>query len=289
LWTTEEHGHGPLIFITVLWLFWQRRDALRSPSEMIPPDTTKHGSAVTDNAANLCYRESDEGRVRIQDKSCGTGSDTPTYPIFGSLVLGFGLLLYVVGRSQDIIIFELGSQIPVLVGTLLITHGFKTVRILWFALFFIIFMLPLPGFLVDAVTGPLKQQVSVLTESILYAVGYPIARSGVMLEIGPYQLLVADACSGLNSMFSLSALGILYLYLEQHTGILQNSIIVLSILPIAFIANVLRVIALVLITYYLGDEAGQGFLHGFAGIVLFVSALSCLLLLDWLLGRVLQS
>jgi exosortase/archaeosortase family protein len=57
------------------------------------------------------------------------------------------------------------------------------------------------------------------------------------------------------------------------------------VIPIAFIANVIRVIILVLVTYYLGDEAGQGFVHGFAGMVLFAVALTLMLATDKLLGR----
>jgi exosortase B len=205
-------------------------------------------------------------------------------PVLGSLILLFGLLLYVVGRSQDIYIFDIGSQIPVLIGILLLTRGVPALKALWFPLFFIVFMIPLPSFFVDAVTGPLKQHVSELAEAILYQAGYPIARSGVTLTIGQYQLLVADACSGLNSMFSLSAMGVLYLYLMRHTSWLRNGVIIASLLPIAFVANVVRVIILVLITYHFGDEAGQGFLHGFAGILLFIISLLFLFVLDGVLG-----
>ena len=204
----------------------------------------------------------------------------------GWMLLIIGLLAYALGRSQDILMFEIGSQIPVILGALLITLGTKSARALWFALFFLLFMIPLPGFVVDAATGPLKQYISVIAEQVLYAVGYPIARSGVTLTIGPYQLLVADACSGLHSMFSLSAMGLLYLHLMQHTSTTRNLIIIAAILPIAFVANIVRVMVLVLVTYHLGDEAGQGFLHGFAGIMLFVIGLLFLFVLDWLLGFV---
>src|SRR5207344_1473437 len=96
-------------------------------------------------------------------------------------------------------------------------------------------------------------------ENILHAAGYPIGRTGVVLIVGQYQLLVADACSGLNSMFSLSALGFLYLYLMRRASVLHNALIVASILPIAFAANIVRVLVLILVTYHFGDAAGQGF------------------------------
>jgi len=202
----------------------------------------------------------------------------------GWALLIIGLLLYALGRSQDILLFEVGSQVPVILGALLITQGTQAARALWFALFFLLFMVPLPGFLVDAATGPLKQYISIIAENVLYAAGYPIARSGVMLTVGPYQLLVADACSGLHSMFSLSAMGLLYLYLMRRTSPTRNLLLIAAILPIAFAANVVRVMLLILVTYHLGDEAGQGFLHGFAGILLFVVGLLFLFVVDWALG-----
>jgi len=207
--------------------------------------------------------------------------------ISGWLLLLFGLLLYVLGRSQGVMVLDIGSQIPVLVAILLITRGIPAIRVLWFPLFFLVFMIPLPGMLVDVVTGPLKQQISELVEMVLYWAGYPIARSGVTLTIGQYQLLVADACSGLHSMFSLSALGLLYLYMMQYRSWSRNALLIASILPIAFIANTVRVVILVLVTYYLGDEAGQGFIHGFAGILLFMVSLLFLFTLDAILGWVL--
>ena len=148
-------------------------------------------------------------------------------------------------------------------------------------------MIPLPGIIVDAVTGPLKQWISAIVVELLYYVGYPISRNGVVLTIGQYQMLVADACSGLHSMYSLSALGTLFMYIMARRSTLHNAIMLASILPIAFVANIVRVIALVLITYHLGDEAGQGFLHGAAGIVLMLVALVCFFALDALLARIL--
>ena len=126
---------------------------------------------------------------------------------------------------------------------------------------------------VDTVTMPMKMAVSYVAELILYGAGYPIARSGVILQIGQYKLLVADACAGLHTLFTLEALGLLYLNLVRHDSLLRNVALAILIVPISFCANVIRVMTLTLVTYHFGDAAGQGFLHGFAGMVLFLSAL----------------
>lgn len=209
-------------------------------------------------------------------------------PLLGWPVFLFGLLLYVAGRAFNISILELGSQGVVVAGLLLLMRGWGAIRLAWFPVIYFIFMVPLPGMLVDAITGPLKMWISDIVETLLYAVGYPISRSGVILSIGQYQLQVADACSGLHSMFSLSALGTLFMYIMNRKSRLHNAVMLVSILPIAFVANIIRVIVLVLVTYHMGDEAGQGFLHGAAGMVLMIAALLFFFALDKLLETVIK-
>lgn len=206
----------------------------------------------------------------------------------GWLMLGFGMLCFAFGHSQAIVIIEVGSQILVLAGLLLLFKGRAGLRLCWFPLFFLIFMVPLPGPLVAAVTTPLKSAVSAVASSLMHALGFPIGRSGVVLTIGPYQLLVADACAGLNSMFTLEALVLLYMNLMGYKDPVRNVLLALSAIPISFCANVVRVIILVLVTYYFGDEAGQGFVHGFAGMVLFLVALTLTIALDNLFGLVIR-
>lgn len=201
-------------------------------------------------------------------------------PVAGYAVLGFACLLFTVGFSQDIIIFAIGSQIFVLAALALIYRGWRGLRMIWFPLFFMAFMLPLPEALVAAVTAPLKSAVSAVASQILYVTGYPVGRSGVILTVGQYQLLVADACAGLNSMFTLEALGMLYMNLMNYTSVARNVTLAVLLVPIAFLANVCRVMILVLVTYYFGDAAGQGFVHGFAGMVLFIVALVLMLAVD---------
>jgi exosortase B len=219
-----------------------------------------------------------------------TIQDTPAQPrgAVGWPLLVFGLLLYILGRSQDIILFELGSLLLVLPAVLLIQRGTAALKACWFPIFFLFFMIPLPGPVVDALTLPMKTAVSWATENILHAAGYPISRSGVILHLGQYQLLVANACAGLHTLFSLEALGLLYLHLTRHESWARNTALAILIVPISFTANVIRVLTLSLVTYHFGDEAGQGFLHGFAGMVLFVSALLLIIAIDSLIQFVLD-
>jgi exosortase B len=201
----------------------------------------------------------------------------------GSVTLGAGLFLYFVGRSQNLPLFEVTAHLPILAGTALLVWGPAALRVLWFPLFFLVFMIPLPGFVIVALTSNMKQYVSVAAESALYHAGYPIARDGVVISIGIYRMLVADACSGLNSIYSLAALGLLYMHITYRPGLARNAILLLAIVPIAVVANILRVIALILLTYHFGDDVGQGFMHNLSGVLLFVVALLALMSLDGVL------
>lgn len=194
--------------------------------------------------------------------------------------LALGIAAYVLGRSQVIWTLEIGAQILMLVGLLLAFLGPRALRVAAFPLCFLLFMVPWPGDWVAAVTTPLKTAVSAVATSMLYHLGYPVGRSGVILTVGPYQLLVADACAGLNSMFTLEALGLLYMNLMRYTDVARNITLAVLIIPIAFIANVVRVLILVLVTFHFGDAAGQGFVHDFAGLVLFLVALVLILVVD---------
>jgi exosortase B len=200
--------------------------------------------------------------------------------------LVFGLFCYLLGRTQQLDTIEVASQIFVLAGAMLLMKGWPAVRLMVFPLFFLIFMVPLPSVLVQIVTVPLKMAVSWCAENILHAAGYPVARTGVIISVGQYQLLVADACAGLNSMFTLEALGLLYMNLMNYKNIKRNIALALLVVPISFVANIVRVMILVLVTYHFGDEAGQGFVHDFAGMVLFMVALVLILTTDSLLGLV---
>lgn len=209
-------------------------------------------------------------------------------PRTGGLIFILSLLTYILGRSQDILMLDMGAQTLLIVALILQFKGWATLKAVWFPLFFMVFMIPLPGFFVDAVTMPMKIAVSQVAEHVLYWFDYPVARNGVILQIGQYQLLVADACAGMHTLISLEALGLLYLNLVKHDSLARNVILALFIVPISFTANTIRVIAITLVTYYFGDAVGQGFVHGFAGMVLFLVALLLIIFIDTTIQRLVR-
>ena len=223
-----------------------------------------HGPIVLAITCWLLWRQ----RARL-----ATTENARPRPVAGGCLVLVAGLLYALGRSQGVLIFEIGSLPILLAGILLVLRGAVQLRAAAFALFFMVFMVPLPSPVVDSLTQPMKIFVSYMAEAVLHTAGYPVSRSGVIISIGPYQLLVADACAGLQTLFTLESLGLLYLNLVRHTSWLRNIGLAILIVPISMTANIIRVVVLALITYHFGDETGQGFLHGFAGMVLFLSAL----------------
>jgi exosortase B len=247
IWQSDEHSHAPIVGVIGLWLIWQRRAALVA-----------------------AVQTHDAGSMR-----------------WSLMLLTPGFLLYWLGRTLSITSVEFLAHWLCIGGLLAAFGGRSALREVLFAWCYLLFMVPLPGVLIDTVTGPHKELISAVVVDGLYSLGYPTARAGVLITAGPYQLLVADACSGLNSMLSLAALGTLYIHLvSRNRSRWHLALLVAAIVPIALVANMVRVAALVLVTLHLGDEAGQGFLHGAAGMVLLLAALLLFILLDMALDKV---
>jgi exosortase B len=205
-------------------------------------------------------------------------------PFAGAALLLAGLALYAVGRSQSIALFEVGSHLPVFAGLLLVAGGWRLVARFGFALAFLAFLVPLPGFVISAATAPLKEIVSSSVATLLGAAGYPVARSGVVLDVGGHPLLIADACSGLSSITALFAMAMVYAHFTGGLLRKRAALLLAAVVPIAIAANVLRVLVLALAVYYFGDGAVHGFVHGLAGMVVYVAALAMLGAVDWMMG-----
>lgn len=239
-------------------------------------ETGVHGPLVLATAIWLIWRNWDENRA---------GAKPGEMWIAVPIVVGMAAL-YTFGRAFNFLLIEVAALLVALVAIAYAYVGHKVLMKSWFPIFYLLFLIPLPGWLMDSITQPLKILVSDITTWLLSAVGYPITQVGVTIFIAQYQLLVEDACAGLNSLISLTAVGLFYIYLMHNASWRYSALLLLLLLPIAIAANVVRVIILVLLTYYAGNEVAQGYLHDFAGIVTFVSALLLIFGIDKLLTPV---
>jgi exosortase B len=207
-------------------------------------------------------------------------------PVVGWASLLVGLAMLFLARTQDLISVEVFSELPVITGCVLLLAGWKALRVLAFPIGFLIFTIPAPGWMVDGATVPLKVFISDLVTKVLYAAGYPVAQNGVVIMIGPYQLLMKDACAGMNSIFALSAIGMFYVYAFRWESKLRSLALLATIIPITIVANFVRVMALVLIAYYGGVGLIDGPLHDLTGIALFIIALVLVFICDGTLGLI---
>ena len=232
-----------------------------------------HGIIVLVTGLWLVWRRQDEIMAARQEGN----------PWITAAMLAVALPLYIAGRAFEFISIEAAAVLLAMVAVAHQFWGLKVTAMLWFPIVYLGFVVPLPGWFLDTITLPLKEFVSEIVTGALAGVGYPVGRMGVTLYIGSYQLLVEDACAGLNSLISLTAIGLFYVYLIRGSTPLYSLLLLAMVIPIAIAANCVRVAALVLITYHFGNAMAQGYLHNFAGMVTFVSALLFIFALDWAL------
>ena len=229
-----------------------------------------HAPLIVATGAWLLYREVKSSGLRPR----------PGKLWIGVLALGLCLMVYVVSRITGVLELESFAMYASLVASAYLIVGGALLRAAWFPIIYLAAALPPPDTVVSLVTQPLKIAISQSAVSLLHGLGYPIASSGVTIQIANYQLLVAAACAGLNSILTLSAICLFYVYLRHRSDLIAFAIVAALILPVAIFSNFVRVVALVLITYYWGEAAAQGFLHDFAGLTLFLVALTSIIGLD---------
>ncbi|GAA4770151.1 exosortase V [Novosphingobium ginsenosidimutans] len=238
-------------------------------------DTGAHGPIVLATGLWLLYHDG----LRPPPPGA-TAHWRPALPVFV-----VGLLSYAFGRAYDFISVEGLGLYLVFVGMVIRLAGLAAVRRHLFPLFYLALCLPPPGWLMTELTAPLQVLVSWASEGLAAALGFPIAREGVVLHVAQYQLLVEDACAGLNSLFGLTAISLLYIFLAHRASLRHAGILLLAVIPIAILANIIRVFGLILITYYFGDAAAQGFMHSTTGMVMFVVGLLLIMAFDQVVSR----
>lgn len=205
--------------------------------------------------------------------------------IVGLLALAVLVLLYIIAGITGILELQVFLMYGALIAGAYLLVGPAVLRACWFPIIYLAFALPPPDTVVAVITQPVKIAISSTAVSLLYALGYPVGSSGVMIQIAQFELLVAAACAGLNSLLTLSALCMFYVYLKNRHDRFGFILMTLLVVPIAVLANFIRVLILILITYYFGEAAAQGFLHDFAGLLTFAAALATLMGIEAIVTR----
>jgi len=224
-------------------------------------DNYSHGFLIVPIAAYLVW----ERRAELI-------AARPSPSALGLVIVAISLMMLVAGQLGAELFLTRVSLIGVLAGSVLFLYGWEHLRVVWFPLAFLLLMIPIPAIIFNPIAFPLQLLASRFGETVLRLFDVPVLREGNVITLANTQLEVAEACSGIRSLISLLTLGIVYGYFTDKRFLVRLAI-ALSTIPVAIVANGLRVAGTGIAAYHYGDEAAQGFFHEFSGLVVFVVSL----------------
>ena len=224
-----------------------------------------HGFFVLPLAAYFLW----ERRHQLRDAA-------PRPSALGLMVLAGSLLCFVAGQFGSELFLTRVSLIGVVAGLVLFLCGWRHLRLAAFPLAFLLLMIPLPEIIFNRITFPLQMLASQVGETMIAATGVPVMREGNVLLLPNRTLEVAEACSGIRSLMSLVMLALVLGYFtERRTWV--RAAIALAAVPIAVVANAIRVAGTGVASYWISPAAADGFFHTFSGWLMFIVALGALL------------
>lgn len=209
----------------------------------------------------------------LKEKSLG-------YSLYGLLALLFGLIVYIAGKLYPVIYLEIWGLFIIGAGMVAGLAPKENIRSAIFIGVGGTVLVVMGRIAPYMLSSELAKVISLLSSNIISAVLFPVTSDGVVMYFGPYSAEVSHACSGMNSIFSLLALSVIYLREGTHRKYWHIGILVALVIPVAVLTNLIRVILLVLITWYFGDRYAQGIYHDIAGIMVFIVALLLLAYID---------
>jgi exosortase len=199
---------------------------------------------------------------------------SPTWWGFPVLLMGAVMLIF--GQVGAELFLQRVSLLVVIAGVVLMVAGREVIRVCRFPIAFLVFMIPLPIIVLNAVAFPLQLFAAQTATASLVALDIPVLREGNIISLASTTLEVAEACSGIRSLMALIALGTVYAYFAERT-MWKRWVIIMAAVPVAIAANAFRVAGTGVLAHYFGDDAAQGFYHDFSGWLVFVVAFVLLL------------
>lgn len=190
---------------------------------------------------------------------------------FGLLAVAGSLLLLTAGLLGAELFLSRVSIVGAIAGSLLFLFGWARLRIMMFPLAFLLLMIPLPAIIFNKIAFPLQLLASHVGESTISSLDIPILREGNVLILANATLEVAEACSGIRSLVSLFTLGIVFGYFVDRRPWVRAAI-ALSAIPVAILANGLRVASAGVAAHNYGTAGVEGLFHEFSGWVVFIIA-----------------
>jgi exosortase len=199
-----------------------------------------------------------------------------------------GLALLIMGEAAIVAYLMSISLLVVIAGLIVYLYGLPKLKIVGFPLVYLLFVIPLPYVIFDRITLPLQFLASNLATSALDAVGIPVLREGNVITLATTQLGVTEACSGIRSLISLGAIGMIYAYLFFPDR-WRRAAIVASTVPIAIVTNAARIAVTGVLAGLFGPQMALGFYHTFSGLLVFAVAVGLLAFEGFALSVIVQS
>lgn len=199
---------------------------------------------------------------KLQNASLNTSN-------WGGILLVISLCLYLIALTGHVAVVQRAMIVFSLIGLILFNFGTAIFKIFAFPICYLIFMVPLPDSIYGLVAFPLQLFATNVAHFIIQTLNIPVLQEGNMLYFAQTQLEVAEACSGLRSMTAFIMLSVLFAYLING-NIYRRIIIILSAIPLAIIANIIRVTGTGILAHFFGSQVARGFLHEFSGLAVFV-------------------
>ena len=205
---------------------------------------------------------------------------TPGSALIGGPLLALALLAFIASHIVGSVMLQSAAVYAAAIAALYLLIGRRAIQAGWFPIFYFLSCCRLRA---ASLRSPRNRSAwrSLRWQSAFFHISAIQWPEGLLIYVGQYAIEVKAACSGLSSIISLTAVGLFYAYALHHLRVRYCVLLTGAAFLLAMIANLARVITVMLITYYFGNEAGQGFLHGAAGIFMFVFALLGLIFLDW--------
>ena len=256
-------------------VFWLYRPVLKAlAAQWVEDPNYSHGFLVPVLAAYFVWeRRARLARIILRPSWWGVG------------VTLLGLLLLGIGQVGAELFLQRVSLIVVLAGLVLLVMGRDALTALSLPIAFLLFMVPLPAIVVNAIAFPLQGFAAQAATYCLLALDIPVLREGNVIALARTSLEVAEACSGIRSLMSLLALGTVYAYFAERVMWKRWAIVAASV-PVAIVANALRVAGTGVLAHHFGVEAAQGFYHDFSGWLVFATAFAMLLGIGTVVGRI---
>lgn len=230
-----------------------------------------HGFFVPLFSAFVIWQERSRlARIRLQ----------PSW--WGLLFLAFGLCVLAVGQLGAELFLSRTSLLLVLAGLTVFFLGWSFFRAVFFPWAFLFLMIPIPAIIFNQITFPLQLLASKIGSTTLAWMGVPVSREGNVIVLAAMRLQVAEACSGIRSLMSLMTLAIIYAYFQERR-IWVRVVLALASIPIAVVANCVRIVGTGLLVEYWDPDKAEGYFHASWGLLTFVISLVMLYLLHQLI------